>query len=163
MFQTVTIENLWPQIEGGKYPVKRIPGEPVTVYADIFKEGHEIISAVVKWRDAGTRKWNETPMTAIGNDRWTATFPAGVVGFTEWTIEAWGDTFLSWLDEIGKKVRGGAVALPTETAEGAGLIRAAAASSTSPHRIKGRPCSLAAAASGRPSPRSNTQRTGAAS
>ena len=126
MFQTVTIENLWPQIEGGNYPVKRVPGEPVTVYADIFKEGHEIVSAVVKWRDAGTRKWNETSMTAIGNDRWTATFPAGAVGFTEWTIEAWGDTFLSWLDEIGKKVRGGAQALPVETAEGALMIRAAA-------------------------------------
>ena len=59
MFQTVVIENLWPQIEGGKYPIKRVPGEAVTVYADIFKDGHEVVSAVVKWRDAGTKGWNE--------------------------------------------------------------------------------------------------------
>ena len=126
MFRTVVIENLWPQIEGGKYPVKRVPGEEVSVYADIFKEGHDIVSAVVKWRAAGAKKWNEAPMRPIGEDRWSGCFPAGPVGFTEWTIEAWGDTYLSWLDEIGKKVRGGAAALPVETAEGAALIRAAA-------------------------------------
>ena len=126
MFLTVVIENLWPQIEGGKYPIKRVPGEPVTVYADIFKEGHDVVAAVVKWRDAGSRKWNEAAMSPVGNDRWTATFPAGAVGFTEWTIESWGDTFLSWVEEIGKKVKGGASSLPTETAEGALMIRAAA-------------------------------------
>jgi hypothetical protein len=36
LFETVVIENLWPQIEGGRYPIKRTPGEEVTVYADIF-------------------------------------------------------------------------------------------------------------------------------
>jgi starch synthase (maltosyl-transferring) len=126
LFQTVVIGNLWPSIEGGKYPVKRVPGEELAVYADIFKEGHDVVDAVVKWRDAGSRKWSEAPMLPIGNDRWKGTFPAGSVGFTEWTIEAWGDTFASWVEEIGKKVRGGATALPTETQEGETLVLAAA-------------------------------------
>lgn len=126
MFQTVVIENLWPQINGGLYPIKRTPGEEVTVYADIFKEGHDVVRAVVKWRAAGEKKWKESPMTHIGEDRWRGSFPAGPVGFTEWTIESWGDAFGSWVEEIGKKVKGGATALPSETLEGAALVRAAA-------------------------------------
>ncbi len=125
MFQTVVIENLWPQIEGGKYPIKRVPGEAVTVYADIFKDGHDVVSAVVKWRDAGTKGWNESPMSLLENDRWTGAFPAGSVGFTEWTIEAWGDAFSSWVEEIGKKVKAGIAALAIETQEGVLLVMAA--------------------------------------
>lgn len=126
MFQTVVIENLWPQIEGGKYPVKRVPGEEVLVFADIFKEGHDIVRAVVKWRTAGAKKWNESSMEPIGDDRWRGRFAAGPVGFTEWTIEAWGDAFASWVDEIRKKVNGGATALRSETLEGAALVASAA-------------------------------------
>jgi len=125
MFQTVVIENLWPQIEGGKYPVKRVCGESVDVYADIFKEGHDVVSAVVKWRDAGAKGWNESPMSAVGNDRWKGSFSVGAVGFTEWTIEAWGDAFSSWVEEIGKKVKAGVASLATETQEGVLLVMAA--------------------------------------
>ena len=122
MFKTVVIENLWPQIEGGLYPIKRIPGEQVTIYADIFKEGHEVVLAVVKWRTIGAKKWQESPMIQFGEDRWSGSFPAGPVGFTEWTIESWGDAFGSWVEEIEKKVRGGVTSLTSETLEGVALV-----------------------------------------
>lgn len=127
MFSTVVIENLWPQINGGLYPIKRTPGEEVTVYADIFKEGHDVVRAVVKWRAAGEKKWKESAMIHVGEDRWRGSFEAGPVGFTEWTVESWGDPFGSWVEEIGKKMKGGAAALPSETLEGAAIVRAAAA------------------------------------
>jgi starch synthase (maltosyl-transferring) len=104
-FPTVVIENLWPLIEGGRYPIKRIPGEEVSVFADIFKEGHDVVRAVVKWRSLGEKKWREAPMTMIEEDRWNGRFPAGPIGFTEFTIEAWNDDFSSWVEEIGKKVK----------------------------------------------------------
>ena len=126
MFKTVVIENLWPQIEGGLYPIKRIPGEEVTVYADIFKEGHDVVLAMVKWRTAGTKNWQESPLTQISEDRWRGSFPAGSVGFMEWTIESWGDAFGSWVEEIDKKTKGGATSLPSETLEGAALVHHAA-------------------------------------
>jgi len=126
MFKTVVIENLWPQIEGGLYPIKKIPGESVEVFADIFKEGHDVVLAMVKWRTTGTKKWQESPMTHLGQDRWRGSFPAGPVGFTEWTIESWGDAFGSWVEEIGKKVKGGATSLPSETLEGVALMQHAA-------------------------------------
>ena len=122
MFKTVVIENLWPQIEGGLYPVKRIPGEQVTVYADIFKEGHDVVIAVVKWRAFGAKKWQESPMIRLGEDRWSGSFSAGPVGFTEWTIESWGDAFGSWVEEIEKKVRAGVTSLASETLEGVALV-----------------------------------------
>ena len=103
LFPTVVIENLEPQIEGGRYPIKRIPGEEVTISADIFKEGHDVVLAVLKLRSVGEKKWREAPMSFVGNDRWQGSFPAGSVGFTEYTIEAWGDAFGSWIEEIQKK------------------------------------------------------------
>ena len=126
IFKTVVIENLQPQIEGGRYPVKRIPGENVIVSADIFMEGHDIVRAILKWRVAGEKKWNEAPMSHLGQDRWEGSFPAGPVGFTEFTIEAWKDAFASWLEEIEKKSKGGVSSLPSETLEGAALVREAA-------------------------------------
>ena len=90
-FPTVVIENLSPQIEGGRYPIKRVPGEEVTVSADVFKEGHDVVLAVLKWRSVGEKKWREVPMIPVGNDRWRGSFYVGPVGFAEYTIEAWGD------------------------------------------------------------------------
>jgi len=126
LFNTVVIENISPQINGGRYPIKRVPGEAVTVSADIFKEGHDVVLAVVKWREVGEKKWREAPLIFVENDRWQGSFPAGAVGHTEFTIEAWGDAFGSWIEEIRKKAKGGAVSLPSETLEGAALVRAAA-------------------------------------
>jgi len=125
LFTTVVIENLSPQINGGLYPIKRVPGEAVTISADIFKEGHDVVLAVLKWRNLGDKKWQESAMTFLENDRWQGSFPAGDVGFTEYTIEAWGDAFGSWIEEIQKKAKVSAT-LPSETLEGAALVRAAA-------------------------------------
>ena len=70
---TVVIENIQPSIEGGRYPVKRVVGESLTISADILKEGHDVTAAVLKWRPQGQEQWFETPMTPGENDRWSAT------------------------------------------------------------------------------------------
>ena len=69
-FPSVVIENLQPLIEGGRYPIKRIVGEDLAVEADIFKDGHDVVAAVLKWRALGKRPWRETPMIFVDNDRW---------------------------------------------------------------------------------------------
>src|SRR4051794_13745833 len=103
---SVVIENVRPLIDGGRYPVKRAVGEGLTVEADIFKEGHDLLSAVLKWRQAGAAKWHETPMVCINpytKDSWQGTCSFFEVGPHEITIEAWGDTFLSWRHEFATK------------------------------------------------------------
>lgn len=125
--ETVAIENLTPLLNGGKYPIKRIPGEDLTVEADIFKDGHDVICAVLKWRVVGETRWHETAMRPIINDRWVGVMALSQEGHYEYTIEAWGDSFLSWKDEIRKKVDAGIADLTSESLEGAALVRAAAA------------------------------------
>ncbi|MEO6789015.1 MAG: maltotransferase domain-containing protein, partial [Chthoniobacteraceae bacterium] len=56
---TVVIENVSPLVDGGRYPIKRVVGENTEVRADIFKEGHDVMSAVLKWRKTGTKGWHE--------------------------------------------------------------------------------------------------------
>jgi starch synthase (maltosyl-transferring) len=69
-FPSVVIENLQPLIDGGRYPIKRIVGEDLVVEADIFKDGHDVVAAILKWRVLGKRAGRETPMNFVDNDRW---------------------------------------------------------------------------------------------
>ena len=54
-FPSVVIDNVKPLIDGGRYPIKRIVGEDLVVEADIFKDGHDVVAAVLKWRVLGKR------------------------------------------------------------------------------------------------------------
>jgi len=123
---TAVIEAVTPLIEGGRYPIKRVAGEDLVVEADVFKDGHDVMSAVLKWRQAGEAKWHETPMTSLVNDRWHATCSLFENATYEYTIEAWGDTFRSWQHEFRKKFEGGVPDLSSETIEGAHFVAAAA-------------------------------------
>jgi len=124
---TVVIENLSPVLDCGRYPVKRMEGEDLVVEADIFKEGHDVVAAMLKWRKRGEKKWQETPMEPLINDRWRGVFPLLENAMYEYTIEAWGDAFESWTVEFGKKYDAGLRELASESLEGARLIEAAAA------------------------------------
>ena len=73
-FPAAVIENLQPLIDGGRYPIKRVIGEDVVVEADIFKDGHDIVAASLKWRVLGQPDWHETAMKFVDNDRWRGVF-----------------------------------------------------------------------------------------
>lgn len=123
---TVVIENVTPLVDGGRHPVKRIVGDDLLVEADVFKDGHDLVSALLKWRKLGDVAWNETPMTPLLNDRWRATCALFENTTYEYTVEAWGDPFRSWQEEFRKKFEGGVSPLTSETLEGAAIVRAAA-------------------------------------
>src|SRR5262249_59850459 len=69
-FPSVGIDNVQPLIDCGRSPIKRVVGEDLVVEADIFKDGHDVVAAVLKWRVVGKRAWRETPMIFVDNDRW---------------------------------------------------------------------------------------------
>jgi len=122
--QRISIEAVSPEINGGRFPAKSVAGQPFHVEADIFCDGHEIISAALLFRPAGTRAWQEAPMTCLDNDRWR-----GAVVFAEnrpyeYTIIAWRDLFATWRRDTGKKhAAGQPIALELE--EGRRLIESA--------------------------------------
>jgi starch synthase (maltosyl-transferring) len=125
-FPSVVIENLQPLLDGGRYPIKRIVGEDLVVEADIFKDGHDVVAAILKWRVLGKRAWRETPMDFVDNDRWRGLCTLYDEAIHEYTVEAWTDTFRSWQGEFAKKFEAGISDLRSEALEGSALVEAAA-------------------------------------
>lgn len=103
----VVIERVTPEIDNGRFPVKRIPGEPVRVEADMFCDGADRISALLLYRPLGVEEWCIEPMKPLVNDRWEASFAAGGPGMMEFCIEAWIDHFATWRSGLRKKVDAG--------------------------------------------------------
>jgi starch synthase (maltosyl-transferring) len=126
----IRIEHPAPTVDGGRWPVKRTVGDTVNVAADIFRDGHEVLRAVVRWRRPGERRWREAPLTAVDAHhdgvRWEGAFIVADPGLTQWTIQAWVDLFAGWRDELARKVDFGQPDLSGELSEGAVLLRAAA-------------------------------------
>ncbi|MBV9053843.1 MAG: DUF3416 domain-containing protein [Hyphomicrobiales bacterium] len=122
----ILIEKVWPEIDGGRTPVKQIVGEVVDVWADIVTDGHEIVAAELLWRAAGETQWRRSPMRFFDNDRWSGSFPLERNICHEFTIEAWRSPFASWREEVRKKAAAGQD-LRIETIEGLRLAEHAAA------------------------------------
>jgi starch synthase (maltosyl-transferring) len=90
------IEDIYPLIDGGRFPVKRIVGEPIEVWADIFRGGHDVTRATLLWRRENDAVWQRSPMRHHDNDRWTGTFTPDAIGRYQYAIEARTDAFASW-------------------------------------------------------------------
>jgi len=118
------IENVAPAVDGGRFPIKRVVGEEVTVEADGFADGHDSLGCVLLHRRDDEERWNETPMVALGNDRWRGTFTVGPVGRYRYAVMAWVDHFLSWRHDFAHRVD--AEDLRVAALAGAELIDAAA-------------------------------------
>jgi starch synthase (maltosyl-transferring) len=122
----VVIEGICPEIDGGKYPIKRVVGDSIIVEADIFADGHDRLSAVLCYREAGAQEWSEAPMKPLVNDRWRGEFRVSRLGIGHYTIEGWIDAFESWRQDTQKKVQANQD-VAVELLAGARLIEEAAA------------------------------------
>ncbi len=117
----IYIEDVYPVVDGGRFPVKRIVGEEVDVWADIFRDGHVVLAAELLWRREGTDKWLRVPMALHDNDRWRASFSPAKAGRYVYAIEAWTDVFASWRrDFLAKRAAGMDIGLEIE--EGRNLL-----------------------------------------
>jgi starch synthase (maltosyl-transferring) len=99
----VIIENVQPEVDCGRFPIKRSVGEPVQVMADIFADGHDVLLAVVRHRPASQPEWQEVPMEPLANDRWQGKFRVTEEGRHVYTLQAWTDRFQSWARDLAKK------------------------------------------------------------
>jgi len=101
------IETVYPLIDGGRFPVKRIVGEPIEVWADLYRDGHDVIAAALLWRLEVDRDWRRAPMRLDVNDRWTGTFVPEQPGRYLYAIEAWTDEFATWRHGFEAKLKAG--------------------------------------------------------
>ncbi|HWP90585.1 MAG TPA: alpha-1,4-glucan--maltose-1-phosphate maltosyltransferase [Thermodesulfobacteriota bacterium] len=103
----VIIENVKPEVDCGRFPIKRVVGEKVAVEADIFADGHDSVSALLLYKRGKDKEWIEVPMKLIQNDRWNAEFTVEEVGVYSYTLAAWVDHFKSWRKALQKKYDAG--------------------------------------------------------
>jgi starch synthase (maltosyl-transferring) len=125
----VVIENVKPEIDCGRFAAKRTVGEPMTVEADIFADGHDTLSARLLYRKEGISDWTEILMQPLPNDGWRGTFEVTELGDYYYTVQAWVDRFKSWRQALAKKVEA-AQDVALELAAGAMIVEAAAAQAT---------------------------------
>lgn len=122
----VVIEAVAPQVDCGRFPIKRVMGEMVVVEADVFADGHDRVTADLLYRHEQVRDWRRLPMQALGNDRMRASFRVERLGRYLYTVVAWVDHFATWREDLTKRYAAHQ-ALELELAIGAQLARTAAA------------------------------------
>lgn len=103
----VIIEGVKPEIDGGRFPIRRIVGDEVVVEADILTDGHDAISSVLLYRQEDDENWTEVPMEPLGNDRWRALFTVQDLGRYRYTVQGWVDHFKTWVRDLAKRVDAG--------------------------------------------------------
>jgi starch synthase (maltosyl-transferring) len=103
----VAISAVRPEIDAGRFPVKRVVGERVTVTADLVADGHEVVVGDLLWRRAGERKWRGVPLAALGNDSFEATFTVEETGGYEYTLRGYVDEFRTWRYDLEKRLNAG--------------------------------------------------------
>ena len=121
----VVIERVEPEVDGGRFPIKRTVGEEVQVRADIYADGHDLLGAMLLYRTAGESAWVEVPMRMVNNDRWGARFRVKTLGRYVYTIVAWVDAFRTWSADLQKRAAAGQD-IAVDVLIGAEIVRAAA-------------------------------------
>jgi starch synthase (maltosyl-transferring) len=101
----VVIEGVTPEIDGGRFPVKRVAGDRVVVEADIFADGHDVLSSLLLYHKEDEPSWASVPMELLVNDRWRGSFVVTEPGRYRYTLTAWVDRFETWRRDMLKKVK----------------------------------------------------------
>ena len=100
----VIIERVMPEVDGGRYPIKRTIGEDVVVEADVFTDGHDLLGVALLYRSNHDPQWIEAPMAILTNDRWQASFRVTNLGRHLYTVTGWVDHFQTWRRDLKKKI-----------------------------------------------------------
>jgi len=118
----IQIQAVEPALDCGRYPVKRTVGDLVAVYATIFKDGHDVLGAAIRFKGPGDARWRETPLDDLDNDRFGGAFTVDRPGRWRFCVTAWTDRVATWQEELSRKVEAGQDDLSGELAEGAVLL-----------------------------------------
>jgi starch synthase (maltosyl-transferring) len=121
----VVIERVEPEIDGGRFPIKRTVGEHVHVRADIFADGHDLLGAAILFRAADKTEWIEEPMRLVENDRWEGSFKLNTLGRYAYTVVAWVNHFRTWSGDLLKRAEAGQD-ISVDVLIGAGIVQVSA-------------------------------------
>ena len=97
------IESVRPEVDCGRYPVKRALGEEVLVEADVFADGHDAVMAELLFRHKEEKAWKRMTMEYRHNDHWAGSFKVEKLGRYEYTVRGWTDPFVTWQRDLKKR------------------------------------------------------------
>lgn len=100
----VVIENVRPEVDGGKFPAKAVVGSDLAVTADVFADGHDSVNARLLYRHQAQRKWRVVAMKKAVRDRWEGSFSIEKPGCYLFRVEGWIDHFTTWQKDLKKRV-----------------------------------------------------------
>ena len=97
-----------PSVEGGRWPAKAFAGEIISFSANVFREGHDDVSAeVLLISPAGVQTVHRMHPGAPGSDTWHTKIVLAEVGNYRFTIRAFADDFLTWHHNAEIKIHAG--------------------------------------------------------
>src|SRR5688500_11030500 len=99
----VVVESVRPQVDGGRYPIKRAIGDEVLVEADVFTDGHDAVVVELLFKREGEKDWRIAPMEFRHNDHWAASFRVEKLGRYQYTVRGWTDPFVTWQRDLVKR------------------------------------------------------------
>ncbi len=100
--EQIVIEKIQPSVDCGKYPSKAVLGERIDVTCDIISHGSSILDARIRYRSPKQKRWKYAQMHFVNNDSWSGSFYVEEIGFYYFAIEAWVDTFSTWISNAEK-------------------------------------------------------------
>ncbi|MFL5560914.1 MAG: alpha-1,4-glucan--maltose-1-phosphate maltosyltransferase [Gemmatimonadaceae bacterium] len=121
----IVIECVSPDVQSGRYPAKRLIGDSLLVGADIFKDGHDLLAARVRFEAPDGDSRTVAMRYETDADRWLARFPLDQLGRWSFIVEAWTDRFGTWRAGLEKKIAAN-VDVSLELIEGAVLVEGTA-------------------------------------
>ncbi len=135
MRQRVIIHSVSPEVERGRYPIKRTVGERINVTCIAFGDGHDHVRAAIRYKHSDARDWSDVLMDDLGNDHWSATFIVTERGYYQYEVEAWIDQLEHWYRGFLKKAAAGQD-MQVELEIGARWLEQMAKSSTNAAELK---------------------------
>ncbi|WP_114209608.1 maltotransferase domain-containing protein [Acidisarcina polymorpha] len=106
-YKRVVIEGVTPEVDSGRFPIKRVLEDVVTIEADVFADGHDLVAARLLFKREDATEWQSVYMTALGNDRWRGEFPVSEIGRYVYTVAGAIDRFGTWRSDLTKRIAAG--------------------------------------------------------
>src|SRR5581483_2598916 len=100
----VVINDVHPQVDGGRRPAKAAIGQRLRVHAEAFTDGHDAVFCELRTRHESAGKWTTLPMHPGEDDRWLAEWPIAVLGWHRFAIRAAVDPIATWRRDLAVRV-----------------------------------------------------------
>lgn len=125
--ERIPIVDVWPQVSCGRRPAAAALGETIPISATVFRDGHAPLTVEVHAGPVGGATADPSvtaPMlpSPDGVDRWTGSITVDEMGPWWFTIHAWSDPWLGWLQRARIKI-GEGIDVDFELAEGASILQ----------------------------------------